>query len=73
MNVKNNIGYLKQNYSLHKILDKTGINNLSRYILSRKLKVIMYHGIIDDNIDIECWWLIKQSKFIRQIKFKMIY
>lgn len=29
----------------------------------------MYHGVVDDNDDIECWWLMKQTKFENQIKY----
>ena len=53
----------------YKLLDKSGLNRFLRYLLSGNPKFIMYHGVVDDNDDIECWWLIKQSKFANQIKY----
>lgn len=29
----------------------------------------MYHGIIDDDNEIDCWWLIKRSQFFEQIEY----
>ena len=54
---------------IYKVFDKIGLNHIFRYLLSGKLRIVMYHGIIDDNDDIECWWLIRQSSFVRQIKY----
>jgi len=29
----------------------------------------MYHGVIDDSENTECWWLLKKSEFEKQIKY----
>ena len=56
-------------YFFYKFLDQIGLNRVFRYLLSDRPKIVMYHGIIDDSNDIECWWLIKQSSFVRQIRY----
>ena len=58
-----------KNNLLYTLLDKSGLNRVLTYLLSGNPKFIMYHGVVDDNDDIECWWLIKQSKFANQIKY----
>lgn len=57
------------NNFIFKLLDKSGCNRVLKYLLSGNPKFIMYHGIVDDTDDIECWWLIKQSKFANQIRY----
>jgi len=46
---------------------KTGF--IYQTIIGAKLDSFMFHGIIDDDIDLDCWWLLKKSKFLKQVDF----
>ena len=59
----------RRTYLFYKFLDQIGLNRVFRYLLSGRPKIVMYHGVIDDSDDIECWWLIKKTKFTNQIKY----
>ena len=54
---------------IHGALDKIGGNHILRRVLSRTPKIMMYHGVIDDGEDIDCWWLTRESEFVRQIRY----
>lgn len=45
------------------------LDHLMKRMLRKKITIVMYHGIVDDDYDFECWWLINKSKFIRQINY----
>jgi peptidoglycan/xylan/chitin deacetylase (PgdA/CDA1 family) len=41
----------------------------TRRIYRNKLRIIMFHGIMEDALPLDCWWLLKRSKFIQQIEY----
>jgi len=57
------------NTHIYKFITRVKLDILTKYLLRKKLKIIMYHGIIDDDVDMDCWWLIKKSKFLEQINY----
>ncbi len=52
----------------HCILN-TRLHHIARALTSKSIRVIMYHGIVSDDEPIQCWWQLKKSKFIRQIRY----
>ena len=45
------------------------LHNICKLLTSKNIKVVMYHGIVDDNETVQCWWHLKKSKFIKQINY----
>ncbi|MDY6896413.1 MAG: polysaccharide deacetylase family protein, partial [Thermotogota bacterium] len=40
-----------------------------RYLTANKINILMYHGVIEDEDDLDCWWMLKRSAFERQIEY----
>ncbi len=38
-------------------------------MLSKNMKIIMYHGVVDNDSGIDCWWLLKRSQFEKQVRY----
>lgn len=54
---------------IYKLITSFYIDRFFKYLLRKKLRIIMYHGIVNDNFPFDCWWLIKKSKFVKQIEY----
>lgn len=56
-------------YPLYQIIASLKFDKLISFILRDKLRIVMYHGIIPDDTDLDCWWLIKRKRFTDQISY----
>lgn len=54
---------------LYKFITGIRLDVITRYLLRYKLRIVMFHGIIDDDIDFDCYWLLKKAKFLKQINY----
>lgn len=54
---------------LYTCADKTGFNYIARWFTRKGLKVLMYHGVSEDDEPVQCWWQMKQERFSQQIQY----
>jgi len=45
------------------------IADLCRRLTANKVKILMYHGVVHDEDDIDCWWMLKEKLFKKQIDY----
>lgn len=53
----------------YSIVARTGLHRMSRILTAKRVKVLMYHGIVSDDEPVRCWWLLPRSAFIDQIAY----
>ena len=56
-------------HKLYQVINLLKLDQLINYILRDKLRIVMYHGIIPDDSELDCWWLLKKKKFKEQVNY----